>query len=253
VLGSCYTQNPPKSHWPSLLTHQAASSYFAAHYHSISLGFFAFQVFLSPTLATIAYQSQGRACTQLCCGSRGGALHRPGATAGHSEPLFIALHHQIWGLLPLCHHVAPLYNTQRQFFLSGVTKLSSLLASSQLGMLPGRVRDRKAGFPTQAHSALPSPLCLAIVQFKRGHRNSSNALLGQQGPHEATEWVPGNANPIPSPQRILYQPRHTLSSAKEGRTTTPPALVCCLLQHFHAHRAVSDYPVQGKTAQTPPR
>lgn len=126
------------------------------------------QVPLSPLFATITYQCQGRTCTQLCCGSREGELNRPGAMAGHSGALFIALHHQIWGLLPLCHHVPLLYNAQRQFFLSGVTRLSSPLASSQVGVLPGRVRDHKAGSLIQAHSAFPSPPCLAVVGFKRG-------------------------------------------------------------------------------------
>lgn len=73
------------------------------------------QVSLSPTFATIAYQCQGRTCTQLGCGSREGELHRPEATAGHSVALFIALHHQIWGLLPPCHHIPLLYDAQRQF------------------------------------------------------------------------------------------------------------------------------------------
>lgn len=137
--------------------------------------------------------------------------------AGHSGALFLALHHQICGLFPSCHHVPLLYNAQRQLSKSnsGVTRLSSLLASSQLGVLPGRVRDQEARFLIQAHSAFPSPPCLAIVQFKRRHLNSSNPLLGQQGPHKATEWIPGNANPIPSPQSILYQPRYTLPTAKE--------------------------------------
>lgn len=39
MLGSCYTQKPPKLHGPSFLTHHAASSLFAARYHPISLGF----------------------------------------------------------------------------------------------------------------------------------------------------------------------------------------------------------------------
>ena len=83
--------------------------------------------------------------------------------------------------------------------LSAFKRLNSVSASSQLRVPRGRVRDRKAGILIQAHSAFPSPPCLAVVQFKRGHHNSSNALLGQQGPHKAIEWVPGNANPIPPP------------------------------------------------------
>lgn len=91
-------------------------------------------------------------------GAELGELHRPGAMAGHSGALLVGLHHQIWGLLPPCHHVPPLCDAQRVMFL----------ASSQLGALPGRVRDHKAGFLIQAHSAFPTPSCLAIVQFKEG-------------------------------------------------------------------------------------
>lgn len=90
----------------------------------------------------------------------------------------VALHHQIWDLLPPCHHVPPLNDAQRQFLLSRVRTLGSLLA--------GRVRDCKARFLIQAPSAFPSPPSLGIVQFKREHHNSSNAL--HQGPHKAIEW-----------------------------------------------------------------
>lgn len=43
-------------------------------------------------------------------------LHRPGARtmAGCSGVLFIALHHQTWGLLLSRHHVPLLYYAQRQ-------------------------------------------------------------------------------------------------------------------------------------------
>lgn len=34
-----------------------------------------------------------------------------------------------------------------------------------------------------------------LAQFKREHHNS-NALLGQQGPHKAIEWVLRNVNPF---------------------------------------------------------
>lgn len=84
-------------------------------------------------------------------------LHRPGAKtmAGCSGVLFIALHHQTWGLLLSHHHVPLLYDPQRHFLPSGVRRLSSPLASNQLAVLPGRVRDYKAHFLIQAYSAFP--------------------------------------------------------------------------------------------------
>lgn len=91
----------------------------------------------------------------------------------------------------------------------------SLLASNQLAVLPGRVRDCKAHFLIQAYSAFPRSHLLSL----REHHNS-NALLGQQGPHKAIEWVPGNVNPFPSPLSILDQPRCILPTAKESPATT---------------------------------
>lgn len=153
-------------------------------------------------------------------------LHRPETRtmSGYSGVLFIALHHQTWGLLLSCHHVPLLYDAQRQFLPSGVTRLCSPLASNQQAVLPGRVRDGEAHFLVQAYSAFPRPHLLSL----RVHHNS-NALLGQQGPHKAIEWVLRNVNPFPSPWSILYQPRCILPTAKESPTTTHHhhLTVCC--------------------------
>lgn len=159
-------------------------------------------------------------------------LHRPEARTmpGHSGVLFIALHHQTWGLLLSSHHVPLFFDAPRQFLPPGVT--------FDFPVLPGKGQGLYATFPD------PGIFCISktpLAPFMREHHHS-NALLGQQGPHKAIERVLGNVNPFPSPWSIFYQSRCILPIAKESPTTSH-----CVLQQFHAHRVASHYPLQVKT------
>lgn len=111
-----------------------------------------------------------------------------------------------------------------KFLPSGVTRLSSPLASNQLAVLPGRVRDCKAHFLIQAYSAFPRPHLFSL-------RESTIivAVLCWVSKDLTRTWVTGNVNPFPSPRSVLYQPRCIVPTAKESPTTTHHhhLTVCC--------------------------
>ena len=104
---------------------------------------------------------------------------------GHSGALLVALHHQIWGLLPPYHHVPPVVRCSKAILAFRSYKSQFTVGFQSAGSAAWKGQGLQGRFPDLGMLCTSKPL---IVQFKGGHHYISNALLGQQGPHKAIEW-----------------------------------------------------------------